>query len=503
MIAVVLLFGVGFEIGRQDDGTSKHDTAAVATSASHRASTSSSASTASDSAATPSSGGTGFTPQPVDWQSCGRGDDCATLDVPIDYQDPTGPTVPLALIRQPAKDAAHKLGSLLVNPGGPGGSGVEFVREGGLGFSSDIADRFDIVGFDPRGVGASAQLACGDATNDAFHKLDPGPDNATEQTELDDAAKAIADDCAAHAGPLLAHVGTDDVVRDMDSIRAAVGDEKLSFLGYSYGTLLGLRYAELFPTHVRAIVVDGVVDPTQDFEGFLRDQTIAFEKQLTITLDACPASDSGCPAGGASAAYDQIAAEVETNPIAVGSRQLGPNELATAAIYSAYAPSFASQLYRALDAAQQGNGKPLLQMNDGYEGSVHFASYAAVECIDSPHPEGADAYKAFADELTQLSPRFGPSVANELLACAFWPAPVQSVVGAVHAHGAPPLLVIGTTGDAATPYENAVRVAHDLEQSRLLTVNGTGHTSGENACAQAATASYLIDLTLPDEGAQC
>ena len=142
-------------------------------------------------------------------------------------------------------------------------------------------------------------------------------------------------------------------------------------------------------------------------------------------------------------------------------------------------------------------------MNDGYENSVHFASYAAVECVDSPHPEGALAYKAFADELTRLSPRFGPSIANELLACAFWPVAVQSVVGPVHAHGAPPILVIGTTGDAATPYQQAVRVAGDLEQSRLLTVNGTGHTSGENACAQAATATYLVDLTLPADGAQC
>lgn len=289
----------------------------------------------------------------------------------------------------------------------------------------------------------------------------------------------------------------------MDSIRQAVGDEKLSYLGFSYGTLLGLRYAELFPTLVRAIVLDGVVDPTQDFAAFLRSQTVAFEKAISAELDACPAGKSGCPDGGASAAYDQVAAQVESSPLKVGAREVGPNELATAAIYSAYVPDFARQLYSALRSAQQGDGRGLLDMNDGYENESHFASYAGVECVDSPHPQGPDAYKAFADELTQLSPRFGPSVANELLPCAFWPAPVQSIVGPVHAKGAPPILVIGKTGDPATPYDNAVRVAQDLEQGRLLTVEGTGHTSLEDPCAQDHTASYLIDLTLPPEGTKC
>ena len=496
----IALIGLGVAIARNsDDGhhnTAASSTESVQTHVSHTASQPSSSSIGS------TTSGTGFTPDPVAWTSCGRGVDCATVKVPIDYQDQNGPTIGVAITRLRASDQEHKIGSLLVNPGGPGASGIDFVK-GSAAYFDQIAPDFDVIGFDPRGVGNSDELPCAVATNKAFHHLDPSPDSPDEQQQLDDAAKAVADDCAANGGPLLDHVGTDDVVRDMDSIRQAVGDEKLSYVGYSYGTLLGLRYAELFPTFVRAIVLDGVVDPTQDFQTFLRAQTVAFDKNLTDELNACPDGKSGCPDGGATAAYDQIAAEVETNPLPVGSRSVGPNELATAAIYSAYVPDFARQFYGALRDAQQGDGRGLLDMNDGYEDVGHFASYAGVECVDSPHPVGALAFKAFADELTQLSPRFGPSVANELLPCAFWPAPVQSIIGPVHAHGAPPILVIGKTGDPATPYENSVSVAQNLEQARLLTVEGTGHTSLEDPCAQDKVQSYLTDLTLPDEGAKC
>jgi pimeloyl-ACP methyl ester carboxylesterase len=411
--------------------------------------------------------------------------------VPLDYAAPTGKTIVLGLIRRPASDQANKIGSLLVDNGGPGGSPIEHVRSGGPEVSSGVRDRFDIIGFDPRGVGESTPLECATDTQSSFHHLDPSPDDATEQTALDEGAKAIADDCEANAGELLPHVGTDDVVRDMDTIRVAVGDEKLSYIGYSYGTLLGLRYAELFPDKVRAIVLDGVVDPTQGFETFLREQTIAFEKQVGALL------------GDAAGDYDALAARVETDPIPAGRERVGPNELATAAIIATYSAGSGSILRRAIENGVNGDGRTLASLDDAYESSVEFAAYAAVECIDSTHPVGAEAYKRFADELTAISPRFGPSIANELLTCAFWGAPVQSIVGPVKAAGAPPLLVIGTTGDAATPYHQAVTVAETLEQSVLLTVNGTGHTSGGNGCAVAATSSYIIDLTLPDQGATC
>jgi pimeloyl-ACP methyl ester carboxylesterase len=242
---------------------------------------------------------------------------------------------------------------------------------------------------------------------------------------------------------------------------------------------------------VRAIVLDGVVDPTQGFETFLREQTIAFETQVTALL------------GDALADYDTLAAQVETDPIPAGRERVGPNELATAAIIATYSAGAGPILRRAIENGVAGDGRTLASLDDAYESSVEFAAYAAVECIDSPHPVGAEAYKRFADELTAISPRFGPSIANELLTCAFWAAPVQDIVGPIKAAGAPPLLVIGTTGDAATPYQQAVAVAQTLEKSALLTVNGTGHTSGGNSCAVAATSSYLLDLALPDQGAAC
>lgn len=454
------------------------------------ATTTTTATTAPTSSTTSAATGSGsFTPKPIQWSSCGHFD-CGTLDVPLDYAVPAGPTITLGMVRQPARDQTNKVGSLLVNNGGPGGSPIEFVQAGAIS-DGEIRNSFDVIGVDPRGVGESARLSCATTTQDQFHHLDPSPDDPAEQQALEAGAKALADDCAQNAGGLLAHVGTDDVVRDMDTIRAALGEPKLSYLGYSYGTLLGLRYAELFPGNARAIVLDGVVDPTQDFRGFLRAQTVAFERLVGGAL------------GDAAADYDRLAARVETNPIPVGARTVGPSELATAAINASYESGGGQRLRDAIRAGLGGDGHGLLSMNDSYESSVQFAAYAAVECIDSPHPVGALEYQQFADELTQISPRFGPSIANELLPCAFWPAPVHNVVGPVRAHGAPPILVIGTTGDAATPYEQAVRVAQDLEQSALLTVEADGHTSGFNRCAQRATASYLVDGTLPADGTRC
>ncbi|MEA2273225.1 MAG: hypothetical protein QOI98_1933, partial [Solirubrobacteraceae bacterium] len=210
----------------------------------------------------------GFTPEPIAWTSCGGRLQCATLTVPLDYADPTGPKIELSLNKLPARKPDQRIGALLVNPGGPGASGVEFVA-GGVDVRQAVLERFDIIGFDPRGVGASTPLPCGDTTVPTFRHVDSTPDTPEEQAALDAAAKAVATDCGANAGDLLAHVGTDDVVRDMDTIRLALGESQINYLGISYGSLLGLRYAQLFPQSARAIAVDGVIDPTQDLRSWL------------------------------------------------------------------------------------------------------------------------------------------------------------------------------------------------------------------------------------------
>jgi len=444
----------------------------------------------------------GFTPAPIEWKSCGGRVKCAQLDVPLDYADPTGPTISLSLDELPARKPDQRIGALLVNPGGPGASGLDFATN--IELPSQVLDRFDIVGFDPRGVGKSTPLTCATDTVATFRHLDPTPETPDEQTALDAGAKAIADDCAQHGGPVLAHVGTDDVARDMDTIRAAMGEQQLNYYGASYGTELGLRYLALFPRNARAVVLDGVVDPTQSFTEFLRQQTIAFETQIESVFDAC-ASGSQCPPGGARAAYDQLAAQVENAPVPTRlGGSLGPGELAVAALLPTYSPSASPLFYRGLTQALAGDATTLYSLFQDYDESGSFAVYAGVECTDSPHPVGSDAYRAFAGELEAISPRFGGPIANELLPCAFWPVPAHDITGPVVAADGPPVLVVGNTGDAATPYKQAQSVAATLAHGRLLTFDATGHTAlGRSPCIAAAEAAYFTDLTLPDVGTVC
>lgn len=484
--------------------TTVYGQAATSSRTATQASTTTTTTTVPPSTSTGSPAVGAFVPEPIAWHNCGGRLKCATLRVPLDYADPAGPTIELSLNELPARKSDARIGPLLVNPGGPGGSGLTFVA-GGIDLPATLLDRFDIVGFDPRGVGASTGLPCGDDTVPAFRRVDSTPDTPEEQSALDAAAQAVADDCKTNAGDLLPHLGTDDVVRDIDTIRQALGEQQISFLGLSYGTLLGLRYAQLFPQGARAIAIDGVVDPTQDFETFLRQQTIAFDKQIAAIFDACPAGGRSCPPGGAAAAYDQLAQRVEAEPIDAGNgNTLGPSELATAALIPTYEPEAVTLFFRAITSALNGDGSGMLQLAEAYEGSVKYTVYAAVECVDSPHPIGSAAYRAFAQELEALSPRFGGAIANELLPCAFWPAPVHSIVGPVTAPGAAPILVIGTTRDSATPFQQAVDVASTLQNGRLLTFDGDGHTSfGKSRCVESDETAYFVDLQLPAEGTIC
>jgi pimeloyl-ACP methyl ester carboxylesterase len=439
---------------------------------------------------------------PAAWEDCGAGLECATVEVPLDYDQPDRARIGIGLARVPADDPDERIGSLLVNPGGPGGSGVEFVEA--FRFSRDIHDRFDVVGFDPRGVGESRGLTCGGEIVDEFFALDPDPDDPVEQADLEGMAGAIAADCEAEDGDVLAHIGTDDVVRDIDSIRRALGEDQISFYGFSYGTLLGARYAEQYPESTRAIVLDGVVDPAHDFEEWLTEQTTGFERAIADVFAECE-HHIGCPEIGAEAAYDQLLATVEVNPLPAGPGvTLGPGDLATAVIFVTYDPSSWPDLYDALSAGLAGDGAPLMALADSYRAFGEFTQYAAVVCVDSPHPTGATEFRRFAAELETISPRFGPAIANELLSCAYWPAAAVGDPRPVTAAGAPPILVIGNTGDAATPYEQAVRVADGLESGVLLTHEGEGHTSyGASPCVDDAVAEYLIELDVPPENTIC
>ena len=439
----------------------------------------------------------------IGFETCDLGvGECGTVTVPLDHADPDGPTIDVAVSRIPAADPDERIGVLLTNPGGPGASGIEFALA--QPFPQEVLDRFDLIGWDPRGVGDTEGLICG-AEVDAFLDIDPEPDSNGEQRRLDRAAQAVADECEQTDGDLLPFVGTRDVVQDMDAIREALGEEQISYAGYSYGTALGLGYLEAFPERVRAMVLDGVVDPTQDLTGFLLAQGQAIEEQVNALLDGC-ADDPSCPLDDGGAAFDRVAAQLDEAPLPGGDGEVGPSELQTGAVYATYGfeGNDAQLLWQALADAEDGDGDAIAALAQQYYDLSSYTPYAAVECVDSEVPQGSEEYQAFADELIAVAPRTGASVANELLPCAFWSAPPSGDPHVVTAPGSPAVLVIGTTGDAATPYQQAVEVAENLEDGHLLTLDAVGHVaSGRSVCIDDARTAYLVDLTLPAEGATC
>ncbi|MFN8053385.1 MAG: alpha/beta hydrolase [Acidimicrobiales bacterium] len=437
----------------------------------------------------------------LSWAPCRghRAFDCATLSVPLDWAAPNGPRIDLALARKPA--TGKRIGALVTNPGGPGGSGIDFLYE--EPFDESLSSRFDLVSWDPRGVGASTSFRCSNHV-DEFLANDPDPDDDAEQTAIDTDARRVADDCARTDAGLAAHVGTDAVARDLDAIRVALGEQELTYMGFSYGTLIGLRYLALFPQKVRAMVLDGVVDPTETFTDWLTGQTTAIDAWISRALAACTAATK-CPVPDLAAAYDELQRRVEKAPIpAGGGATLGPAELETGAVFVSYEPSLWPDLGAAIAAALKGNGRKMLQLAQGYYDLGGFTAYAAVECLDSPHPTGSAEYQAFANRLRALSPRIGGSVANELLPCAYWPAAPQSIVGPVTGEGGPPVLVLGNRGDAATPYESSVKIARMLTDGHLVSNDGEGHTSyGRSACVDDAVDAYLLRLTVPATDPDC
>lgn len=443
----------------------------------------------------------GWTPRPTEWSPCDLGarrGECAALEVPLDWSDPGGPQVELALARVPT--AGRRVGPLLVNPGGPGGSGVDVV--GGLATSA-LAERFDLVSWDPRGVGRSTRVSC-DGPASEFLALDPEPDDATEQAGLEAAADAVARACAQDAGELLGHMATEDTARDLEAIRLALGGEQLNFLGFSYGTHIGQAYAELFGDRVRAMVLDGAVDPAQGFEEFLVGQAAAFDRAFAAQHEQCAAAgDGACGVRDLTGAYDEVAREVEDAPLPAEGATVGPADLAVAATYTAYLDRGWELLGPALAEALDGSGDGLAELARGYRDLAEYGPYAAVVCTDSPPPAGPGAYSSFARRAAQASPRFGASIANELLPCATWGAPPRGAAEPLTAPEAPAILVVGTTGDPATPLENAESVARALERGRLLVAEADGHGALGIACVDDHVRSYLVDLELPPEGSRC
>ncbi|MEU6783151.1 alpha/beta hydrolase [Nonomuraea angiospora] len=425
--------------------------------------------------------------QRVAWSSCGNGYECGKLRVPLDYSKPGGRQIKISLVRLRA--TGKKIGSIVLNFGGPGISGVDTLKAAKTMVSPSLRQRFDVVSFDPRGVGASAPVRClGTLGLDALFATDPTPDNRTEVKQAKQWAKAFAGACAKNAGKqLLAHVGTGEAARDMDMMRAALGERRLTYLGWSYGTYLGARYADLFPTRIRAMVLDGAENPDQTGIEFARSQAKGFQVATESFMRDCFKA-KGCPfkQHSVSAAWKRLDAlykRADRAPLrnTYDGRQVSEAVARTGVMNALYAVAYWPTLRVALADAFKGDGTKLLLLADDYNGRRADGSYdnryealMAISCLD--HPETH---------------------------CPYWPVKGTRFAKKVRAQGSPPIVVVGTTRDPATPYGLAKALAAQLSKGVLLTNDADGHTaySGGSSCVEKQIDRYLITVVPPRPGA--
>jgi pimeloyl-ACP methyl ester carboxylesterase len=460
-----------------------------------------------------------FYTQQVSWTPCETTFECAKVTVPIDWATPTGPTLQLALMRVRATDPAHRIGSLLINPGGPGASGIDLVRSATDVVQAEVRARYDIVGFDPRGVGASDPIRCLPAPKlNAFLTFENAPDNPAELAALQAIDAEFAAGCRARSGALLPHVGTRQAARDMDVLRAVVGDDKLNFLGFSYGTYLGAFYAGMFPQRVGRLVLDGALDPSLDTEALTEEQSAGFQDAFDRFADHC-ASSTQCPIGdsrreitdGVLELFDRLHAA----PLRTGhGRLLTEADAVTGLAYAMYLPELWDNEVSALADAYAGRGDILLGLADQllsrnadgtFKDNSNEANYA-VNCLDHPGDDTPAEAMASLPALQRASVVFGVHFAFSSLPCADMPSENPTPVpGPISAAGAPPILVVGTTHDPATPYAWARGLAGQLASGVLLSRNGDGHTGygRGNNCVDKAVDKYLLTGTPPKKGTKC
>jgi pimeloyl-ACP methyl ester carboxylesterase len=455
-------------------------------------------------------------PAPARWSDCGGGYQCAKVRVPRDYADPSIGYLDVALTMLPADDRERRIGALLVNPGGPGGSGIDLVRDSVDAFPHLLRRRFDLVGFDPRGVNNSTAVRCIDNL-DPRAQLDPSPDDEAELRALVDDARTYANACGDRNPDLLPYLSTAAVVQDLNRIRVALGEEKLTYLGFSYGTMIGALYADAFPENVRALALDGAMDPSLSLLELRADQARSFEDALGRFLDDCQRR-RGClfnHGNRTRQAFDRLMLDIDKSPLrAVSSndpRKVGPGLAWGAILGTMYAEAAWPALEWALFLAERGDGSGFLALSDPYRGRDKNGAYSNFQdaytsniCLDYPSPTQIDDYTDLARSLTDDAPRFGQFVAYNDLPCAFWPARATGDPARVTGAGAPPIVVIGTTGDPATPMSWSRSLVDQLESAVLITHEGNGHTAfGVNDCVREAVKDYLIDLDVPRNGLVC
>ena len=453
----------------------------------------------------------------VEWHSCGS-IQCTTLAVPLDWSHPSGEHIELALARRPAE--GERLGVLLVNPGGPGGSGIDYLRDSGDTLGASVRDHFDIVSWDPRGVGQSAPAEC-TSNLDFFYAVNRNSTSAAAERANVAASKQFVDDCRRSSARLLPFLSTRASVRDMDAIRAAMGVPTIDYLGFSYGTYLGALYADRYPHRVRAMVLDGAVDPAASYDDAILTQAVGFEHALDAFLDWCASNRecefarSGNPRTAFADLMTTLTSESDPADIDGEERSLGIGEAnigVATALYAGDSNQGWVALGKALNAAAAGDGSGLLALSDVYTGRNTggrydnlTAAFYAIGCLDGPAPRSVGAVEQLAQRAARMAPNFGASTVWLGLPCTYWPVPPDGRVGPIHAAGAPPILVVGNTNDPATPYAQAQALAGELDSGRLLTFVGQGHTAYGHGdeCIDDAVDAYLVTLKLPPAGTRC
>ncbi|WP_299528514.1 alpha/beta hydrolase [uncultured Streptomyces sp.] len=490
------------------------------------------------STASPTSTAAKLASQDLDWKRCtapstsqgggtspsplpgGTAWECAFMDVPLDYAKPDGRTIELALVRAAATDRKRRIGSLIFNFGGPGASGVATLPALGTDYDR-LRARYDLVSFDPRGVGRSEGVECSDdRTLDARYAQDATPDDAAAQKAYAAGQKAYIDDCRKNSGGELPHVGTTNAARDMDLMREVLGDDQLYYFGISYGTELGSVYAHLYPDRVGRAVLDAVVDPTEDVKESSLGQAKGFQLAFDAFTADCADRGDACRLPGSTGKEietwtAELLAKLEDEPVpGLGERKLTQSQALTGIASSLYSKETWALLEQGLDEADGGDGALLLALADSLNGRSQDGHYdnsnaanAAINCADSAQRFSVEQTRAALPEFREASPVFGDYLAWGLISCTGWPVTGAWKTPDVSAPGAAPILVIGNTGDPATPYEGAKAMAVELGEGVgvELTYEGEGHgayNSGD-ACVQKAVDGYLLDGEVPAAGTVC
>jgi pimeloyl-ACP methyl ester carboxylesterase len=460
-----------------------------------------------------------FYTQQLDWSGCYENFECTELTVPINYRNIKAGTFQISVLRYKAQDPARRLGAIIVNPGGPGASGVDYAYNAEYLFDPDLTDRYDIVGFDPRGVSRSEPIIClSDEETDANYAADSKPDNDAEFEQAIVDSKDFLAKCEANTPHLTAY-STANAARDMDILRAALGEKKLNYMGKSYGTFMGALYAYLFPDKIGRVVLDGAVDPTVSNIDQTKNQAVSFDNALNAFIKDC-ATKSNCPLPkDQKAAIDTLLnlwSSAATNPLKLKNtkddRTVSESLLVIGTASALYDSEEGwPQLRQALREALTGYGDTYLELADNYTGRQPDGTYrnnefdagAIIDCLDFADARSAEKLRSDAETVIKAAPVFGPYIALSGLTCEFLtkPTPVQITKTTTNAT----IVIVGTTGDPATPYEWAQGLHKLLPNSALLTFVGDGHTGQGrgNACIDDAVNAYYLSGEIPAADLRC